>query len=97
MVIRLLTYPQLIGLEEYGAYALGMGKSVTTFGVYRNVCCGEEIVIAEGVEFPLIAQITPNCQLNGSRFANEKIQSLLTSLHSRKKRIRPRRFPAATA
>ena len=28
------------------------GQINTEFGVYRSVCCGAEIVIAEGVEFP---------------------------------------------
>ncbi len=28
------------------------GQINMEFGVYRSVCCGAEIVIAEGVEFP---------------------------------------------
>ena len=28
------------------------GQISKEFGVYRSVCCGAEIVIAEGVEFP---------------------------------------------
>ena len=28
------------------------GQINTEFGVYRSVCCGSEIVIAEGIEFP---------------------------------------------
>ena len=28
------------------------GEINTTFGVYRNVCCGAEIVISKGVTFP---------------------------------------------
>ncbi len=28
------------------------GEINKKFGVYKNVCCGEEIVITEGKEFP---------------------------------------------
>ena len=28
------------------------GEKNTQFGVYKSVCCGAEIVIAEGVTFP---------------------------------------------
>ena len=28
------------------------GEKNTTFGVYKNVCCGLEIVLSQGVTFP---------------------------------------------
>jgi len=28
------------------------GESNAQFGVYRNLCCGVEVIVAEGMEFP---------------------------------------------
>ena len=28
------------------------GESNTRFGVYKNLCCGVEVIVAEGMEFP---------------------------------------------
>ena len=30
----------------------GNGETNSQFGVYRNVCCGREIIIREGATFP---------------------------------------------
>lgn len=65
-----------LGLQtntSVGSYMPFNGEMNKRFGVYRNLCCGEEIVIVEGTAFPECSK-HPNLPTKWKSIADDEIR-----------------------
>lgn len=51
-MLAICLLPYVGPVEDPGNAMPANGETNTTFGVFRNVCCGQEIIIRAGATFP---------------------------------------------